>query len=542
MVQQLNDNIFSPLRRQSLPSYTTYVPDSKIRLALKGIYFHYSTVAWNSVNPSNPCSSYFYNQFGVNKEKELNAFILGKAPGGGCGPSPFYLNMMGSEHPDTIIPWEFTVIFAHEIGHCLGLSHTHEYSGLNDSIPDTPPELVVGWVSANSTTTGNNLMGLQIDRTYLSKMQLEVMHGRLRTIQSGLWDMRVAAPTPRAIVNGYDHGFFAIEENGDLMRAYWTLTQGATPAARWNFEIMARAELRLVPGSLVSTSAIDGGRAFGVNDRYEIVRTDFVSSQLSVMTIGGPGVTPGSLVVDDAANDLYGVDLNRRLFRIPAVGGPTTIISGPLIAAGSLVATNWNLIRIFGVTENYKIVYVAFSAGSTTMLSGVSATPGSIVDAGGKAGLFAVDQNNNLIHVDTNLTGAVHAVSISGRPLVAGSLVWSSVNEELYGVSTDGQIARLFANGLVSTTLLPPLLLVVPGSLVDGRSNGLFGVTPSGDLIQISLPAGAAQVIPQNGGQVIPGSLISDSADGGRAYGVNTAGQIVNSWKSGSVYNYGIVE
>jgi hypothetical protein len=41
---------------------------------------------------------------------------------------------------------------------------------------------------------------------------------------------------------------------------------------------------------------------------------------------------------------------------------------------------------------------------------------------------------------------------------------------------------------------------------------------------------------------VIPGSLISDAADGGRAYGVNEAGQIIGSWKNGTVMTYSIVE
>jgi hypothetical protein len=121
--------------------------------------------------------------------------------------------------------------------------------------------------------------------------------------------------------------------------------------------------------------------------------------------------------------------------------------------------------------------------------------------------------------------------------------VWKSASHELYGVTTTGLPVRLFAGGSFATQLLPPATTVVPGSLVDGLANGLFGVTTAGDLLQF-MPSGTVPVqpIPRTGGAVIAGSLISDTADGGRVYGVNVAGQIVNSWKSGSQYNYGIVE
>jgi len=369
------------------------------------------------------------------------------------------------------------------------------------------------------------------------------MHGRLRTISSGLWNLKVAAPTPRAIANGYSHGFFAVEESGDLMRTNWTNTQGATPPTRWNFEIIPQADLRLVPGSVISTDLLDGGRAYAVSDRNEIVRTDYSNSQLSVVSLGGPGATPGSLVVDGLANNLYGVDLNRHFFRMPATGGSPTTISGPALAAGSLVATNWSAVRIFGVAEDYHVVSVTGAGGAATPVTGVTAVPGSLVN-GGSFGLFGINENGQLVRITAGLVGSVHALTIpGGLQLHGGSLVWRSAAHELYGVTTTGLPVRLFVNGLFVTQLLPSATTVVPGSLVDGLANGLFGVTAAGDLLQF-MPSGTVpfQPRPQTGGIVIPGSLIADTADGGRAYGVNVAGQIVNSWKSGSQYNYGIVE
>jgi len=86
---------------------------------------------------------------------------------------------------------------------------------------------------------------------------------------------------------------------------------------------------------------------------------------------------------------------------------------------------------------------------------------------------------------------------------------------------------------------------VVPGSLVDGFGNGIFGVTPAGDIIQVNR-AGLVwtfAVIVRWGAKVVPGSLISlADVDNGRAYGVTETGQIGGTWNNSGTLQYSIID
>jgi hypothetical protein len=540
------NSIFTNLRRQSLPSETTYLPDSMIRFQLEGIHFLDNDAAWNFGAPMiNVCSPYWYDNFGVNKRKEFNIFILGHN-GGGCGPSPFYFNFRGSEAPGTDPNgnWAMIQILAHEMGHCLGLWHTYQ----PDPIPDTTTDLSVGWFPSNSTTTSNNVMSGNTDRNHFSLMGIQVMQGRVRSTASSLRIMRLAPPTPNGLVSDGADDLCAVEESGDLVHAFWTPAGAQGYPNRWNFETVPHPNVRLVPGSLVSTHAHTPGVFYGVSDFYEVVKTGLSGSgAMTVTPIGGPGVTPGSLV-DGRANDLYAVDHSRKLVRIMVSSGASSVVTSPPINAGSLVTTEWaGTKRVFAVTEGWKLVWAA--SGSTAVTNtNVTVVPGSLV-AAGPLGLFGVTPTGDLLQVDTtNLVATTHNLNATvPGGLHGGSLVWQSTTEELYGVTPAGQVVRLVVYGYANPTNLPASIEVTPGSLVDGLANHLFGVSPPGDIIRI-YPSGTLTVpwmtdlMAQWGGEVVPGSLITSSTDGGRAYGINVNGQIVGTWDDAGTIRYAIVE
>lgn len=565
----VNQHWMSNLYHDSLPTRTDFVQDLAIRWRLVDVVFHDDDALWQHAQDPFPavCDSTWWNAIRVNARKHFNIFLIGRLSpqgGGGCAPSPYFFNFFGSATPATGATWAQSQLFAHEMGHSFGLYHTY----FADAIADTPPEKVAAWIPPDSLKTSNNLMGGNYSRTTLRRQQLEIIHASLRSVASSMRDIVLAPPTPRALVRDFEGGLCGVDEwgdnTGDLVRAFWTPDAGPAEPARWNLETVAHRDFRAIPGSLISTESVTPARVYGVTDRYEVFRTEPAGGNptvhsLGAMTVqpinaaGAPSIAPGSLCDGVTPNVLYAVDHNRRIVRfiVGTTSSTWTSIGGPFISAGSLVQTEWNsTVRIFAVTDQYFVVYLTGNGTSTTSMAGVTAVPGSLISAGA-LGLFGIKENGNLVHIDTSLTASiVNVTGVIADGLHGGSLVWQSEYDEVYGVTPAGRTVRLVDSaGTVNPTVLPAVIPdVVPGSLVDGLGNGLIGVTPAGDLVNIFSPLPNTwtwQLIAPTGGQVLPGSLLSDpgpAVDNGRAYGVNVNGQIIGTWGAGPAMQYSIIE
>ena len=103
--------------------------------------------------------------------KNFYMFYTGSSiavPAFGCGPSPYYLNISRAIHGGGYALAQLT---AHELGHCLGLSHTNR-----PQFSDLPPSDQFGWLKCNSTSVSNNIMGYNTCRSYLSPLQIASIH------------------------------------------------------------------------------------------------------------------------------------------------------------------------------------------------------------------------------------------------------------------------------------------------------------------------------------------------------------------------------
>lgn len=102
-----------------------------------------------------------------NDSTAINVFLVAnslKPMGGGCGPSPVFLKLQNSK----AIEYD---LYAHEIGHCLGLAHT-DYPQFSD----LPKKDEFCNCPCDTIKTSNNIMGYNSCRNYLSPMQIEHIH------------------------------------------------------------------------------------------------------------------------------------------------------------------------------------------------------------------------------------------------------------------------------------------------------------------------------------------------------------------------------
>jgi len=116
----------------------------------------------------------------TNKNKNyLHIFYTGSSadvPGFGCGPSPFFLNISKANYGGKYAKAQ---LISHEIGHCLGLSHTN-----NPQFNDLPSSDKFGWIKCNDHNTSNNIMGYNTCRRYLSPLQIAYVHYRYSTFEN----------------------------------------------------------------------------------------------------------------------------------------------------------------------------------------------------------------------------------------------------------------------------------------------------------------------------------------------------------------------
>ncbi len=121
---------------------------------------------------SGVCSSDCFKQLS-NDSSALNIFMVGNAlkkiPGG-CGPSPLYLKVQNTNAG-------FPNMFAHELGHCLGLAHT-DYPQFDD-LPKK--DKFCSDCKCDSISISNNLMGYNSCQNYLSPKQIAHVYKEYNT-------------------------------------------------------------------------------------------------------------------------------------------------------------------------------------------------------------------------------------------------------------------------------------------------------------------------------------------------------------------------
>jgi hypothetical protein len=73
-----------PLKGSSQPTNQPYIPDTRIRFILTGIYFHQDDNGWSNLN--SVCGRYSFQNYSINPICELNVFIVGNTiDATGCG-------------------------------------------------------------------------------------------------------------------------------------------------------------------------------------------------------------------------------------------------------------------------------------------------------------------------------------------------------------------------------------------------------------------------------------------------------------------------
>jgi hypothetical protein len=119
------------------------------------------------------CSEDNWAKYTNKSSNHLHLFFTGsseKIPAFGCGPSPYFLNISRAIHNGN---YANAQLISHELGHCLGLSHTDR-----PQFNDLPSNDKFGWITCNDKNTSNNIMGYNICRSYLSPLQIAYIHYR----------------------------------------------------------------------------------------------------------------------------------------------------------------------------------------------------------------------------------------------------------------------------------------------------------------------------------------------------------------------------
>lgn len=125
------------------------------------------------------CSRDIWEKFTNSDKNALHIFFTGSSMNFscfGCGPSPYFLNVS-----NLVLGGGYAIaqLSGHELGHCIGLSHTNF-----PQFADLPAKDKFGIIDCNSTETSNNILGYNTCRNYLSPMQVGYVHKRYSTDSS----------------------------------------------------------------------------------------------------------------------------------------------------------------------------------------------------------------------------------------------------------------------------------------------------------------------------------------------------------------------
>lgn len=165
---------FSHLQAPMLkhPSNPPLIVDSKIRLKLCGYYEHVSDSAFMS-GIYNGLD--IYNKYNIGGDSIINVFFIQEAVVGNGGhgtygvPAYVYMNVTNPRY----YFWAFLDLFVHEMGHSAGYLFHTDMGGIPDVVVENSNDPSKwGWIPCKKDTVGNNILGYNQCRMYLSPMQI----------------------------------------------------------------------------------------------------------------------------------------------------------------------------------------------------------------------------------------------------------------------------------------------------------------------------------------------------------------------------------
>ncbi|MFZ5552522.1 MAG: hypothetical protein ACOZCO_05345, partial [Bacteroidota bacterium] len=144
----------------------------KTKLDATGKKGNISYTFMNNLN----CSSDVYEKLTGSDKNYLHIIYTGGSENPnsfGCGPNAYYMNFSNAIKTSL---WIQAQTLTHEVGHCLGLSHTNP-----PQFDDMPRKDGMAWADCDSIAHSNNFMNYSKCKSYLSPKQIAHIHKRYNT-------------------------------------------------------------------------------------------------------------------------------------------------------------------------------------------------------------------------------------------------------------------------------------------------------------------------------------------------------------------------